>query len=192
MLIERKFKTDFIIKFCLVVILGSIVVGGILYLLYRKDLGTTYFGAISILVRLRDVLIPSIVFTLLLQIIILSVITILLTLYVSHKIAGPIYRLERVLDSIGKGDLTIKEVRLRARDQIQLLADSFANISMGLSQVVREIKETIDDLEKGVRGVQRLLLSNDKNSLSKTRVALKDLRETTDRMEVVIERVKLQ
>ena len=190
MLIEKRFKRDFIIKFCLVVILGSISVGGILYLLYRKDLGSTYFGAISIIVRLRDVLVPAIVFTILLQTVVLSVITILLTLYVSHKIAGPIYRLERVLDSIGKGNLTIKEIRLRARDQIQSLADSFAGISRGISQRIEELNAPLSALYTGIKNVRGRFPSGVGTDLKGMKVVLKDLRDAVDRMEVVLDRVK--
>lgn len=48
-------------------------------------------------------------------------------LYASHKIAGPLYRFERLCEDVGSGNLDTS-TQLRDGDQLQELALSFANM----------------------------------------------------------------
>lgn len=48
-------------------------------------------------------------------------------LYASHKIAGPLYRFERLCEDVGSGNLDTS-TQLRDGDQLQELAVSFANM----------------------------------------------------------------
>ncbi len=57
------------------------------------------------------------------------VIIIVFGLFISHKMAGPVYRIKRTLEeaSTGKIDLCTLRFRLRKRDELQDLADSLNN-----------------------------------------------------------------
>lgn len=151
-LIERGYKADFIIKFCLLVIIGAMLSGLFLFFIWEREVGITYSKAISTLVSVRGLLIPAIVVSILLQVLLISLISIGLTLLVSHKIAGPIYRLEKDLEVIGQGDLTVN-IRFRSRDQIHKLAESFNQMTQDLNGKARGIM----DAESTVRMWQRRL-----------------------------------
>lgn len=188
-LIGAGFMASFVMRFCLTVILGSFFIGVILYLLYRRDIGETYLTAISTIVSLKGILVPALIFTILLQLVILSIIIIFLTLFVSHKIAGPIYRLERVLKEIGKGDLTLREIGLRTRDQIQSLADSFAGMSKGLAERARGVRVSMPELEKKRKKLCKLF-ENKEYQQDELINALKDLRNAADKVGKEVHRVK--
>jgi len=57
----------------------------------------------------------------------------LLALLSSHKIAGPIYRIEKDLDEIAKGNLALR-IRLRKGDELKPLADKINTIVENLSK----------------------------------------------------------
>jgi methyl-accepting chemotaxis protein len=65
-------------------------------------------------------------------------------LVVTHKIAGPIFRLEKELTRIGNGDLTGK-ITLREKDQVMEFADSINQMADRLHEKVQEIQTDIDD-----------------------------------------------
>ena len=46
------------------------------------------------------------------------------SIYITHKIAGPLYRIHTVLGELGRGNLTVR-ARLRKSDQVQSLASQF-------------------------------------------------------------------
>lgn len=65
---------------------------------------------------------------------------VLLTVFFSHKVAGPIYRFEKACNSMIDGDYT-KEIKLRKGDEMQNLAD-LLNEAMRVSR--ERIKTLID------------------------------------------------
>ncbi len=178
--IERKFKAVFVIKFCLIIILGALFVGVGLYLFYGRKLGETYYSALSTIVNLKDILIPAIVFTILLQFIIFSIVTILLTLFISHRIAGPVYRLERVLNNVSSGDLSLTSIRLRTRDQIQSIADSFALMSKDFGQKIKALGLSVSHLKEDSNRLGRLILEEEDLNKEKLLSSLKQLADTAD------------
>lgn len=75
------------------------------------------------------------------------VIIAIISLFVSHKIAGPVYRLEESSKLIAAGDLTHK-VHLRQGDELFDLQDAFNKMSDSLCSMVAKDREIIDRLAK--------------------------------------------
>lgn len=61
------------------------------------------------------------------------------SILISHRIAGPLYRFQRIFRDLGKGNLTM-EIRLRGKDYLHTEAEA--------------INDTIADLGERIRGVQ--------------------------------------
>lgn len=70
-----------------------------------------------------------------------------ISVFVSHKIAGPVYRLEETTKLIAAGDLTHK-VHLRQGDELGDLQDAFNTMSESLCNMVKKDREVIDRLGK--------------------------------------------
>ena len=73
----------------------------------------------------------------------------LFSFFISHKIAGPLYRFEKDINSLAKdGDLT-RIFRLRKRDEMQELAEALNTMVSGfrgkLTDMAREKKIVVDD-----------------------------------------------
>ncbi|MBN2803290.1 MAG: HAMP domain-containing protein [Deltaproteobacteria bacterium] len=57
------------------------------------------------------------------------------SIFVSHKIAGPVYRFEQSVKKIAQGDLTLR-IKLRKGDELTELADMFNNMVESLEKMV--------------------------------------------------------
>lgn len=64
------------------------------------------------------------------------------TLYLSHKIAGPLYRFGKSFEQLGDKDLTLR-VRLRKRDEAKTLAAGFNQAVIKLDNAVGKIKKIL-------------------------------------------------
>ncbi|MEI6631417.1 MAG: methyl-accepting chemotaxis protein [bacterium] len=64
---------------------------------------------------------------------VISILLLLWGLVISHRIAGPIYRLEQELDKISKGDFSLR-IRFRKKDEL-------ASIAQGINKVLDKIGE---------------------------------------------------
>ena len=84
------------------------------------------------------------------KIIVLLLIAIAISLYVSHKFAGPLVHLEKSIEKVSKGDLTHK-IYFRSGDDIKYLADYFNYMTGRLKGFVandrRVVNEVVQQLE---------------------------------------------
>jgi methyl-accepting chemotaxis protein len=69
----------------------------------------------------------------------------ILSIFVSHKIAGPVYRLEETSKIIASGDLT-HQVHLRYGDELGDLQEAFNQMSDSLRKMVATDREIIERL----------------------------------------------
>ncbi|GAB4275947.1 MAG: hypothetical protein Kow0029_17480 [Candidatus Rifleibacteriota bacterium] len=69
----------------------------------------------------------------------------ILSIFVSHKIAGPVYRLEETTRIIASGDLTY-QVNLRHGDELGDLQEAFNKMSDSLRKMVAKDREIIEKL----------------------------------------------
>lgn len=78
--------------------------------------------------------------------IIFVVIIIVLGIFVLHRIAGPLYVLDKMFKLVSDGDLTI-QLRLRKGDELQELAKSFQTMVEKLRGYIKTDKEKIEEIK---------------------------------------------
>lgn len=161
-LIKKEFQAKFIVKFCLIVILSALISGMILYAYTNKNMGDTYLESLNVIKLLNDTLIANLIYTGLITIIIISIAAIALTLFASHKIAGPLYRLEKNVEVIGDGDLTL-ETRLRENDEITGVADALNEMTKNLRSNMMDIRNRLEDIKRNSEEIE-LIIKNKKTS----------------------------
>lgn len=121
--IDRSFQARFIMKFCILVVLASCLIG-VLLLLFSQQSTTVAIEHTQVVVkRTIDFFLPIIGWVTLAVALIAAGAVLLLTMYVSHKIAGPLYRIKRELGHVIQGDLS-RNFKIREQDQLQLLSVS--------------------------------------------------------------------
>ena len=69
-------------------------------------------------------------------ILLIIVFNIFIAIYLSHRVAGPLYRLKQSMQQVGAGDLSIL-IKFRATDELQDLKDEFNEMVNNLRERVK-------------------------------------------------------
>lgn len=123
--IDKRFQGEFILKFVLLLLVGTSVFVLASYLILNRRLEETYYSAHFAIKSTGEVLLPTLLALSGVFIVVLGAAAVVITLYVSHHIAGPLYAIRRYLENVSQGDLDFKP-NLRLNDQTTPLADSLA------------------------------------------------------------------
>jgi nitrogen fixation/metabolism regulation signal transduction histidine kinase len=76
----------------------------------------------------------------------------LLGIYFTHKVAGPLFKMNRLLKQVGEGNLRV-EARLRKGDELQAFFETFTHMVSGLrdfeKRQLHEVEAALKALERG-------------------------------------------
>lgn len=143
--INKEFQSKFILKFCLLLLAGTVVSTTLLLFFSQDTLTSSFQQSRLVIENTSKAILPALIYTGLITLGLISFATIIVTLFVSHKIAGPLFRLEKELKEIGAGNLT-KNVKLREKDQLTAMADSVNEMTHSLHGNIFEIQTMIKEL----------------------------------------------
>lgn len=145
--VKKEFQFRFILKFCLLLFIG-VVISTVLLFLFSQDTLTSSFEQSRLVVKKTGLaILPSVVYTNLITLGLITLASIMVTLFVSHKIAGPMFRFEEELKRIGEGDLTNK-VMIRKKDQITDMAVSLNDMIAGLRAKVLDVQTEVEHIRQ--------------------------------------------
>lgn len=139
-IVNMEFQLNFILKFCAVIIFAALTIAAIVYTLSIPSTTTVFENSRLTLKSTSDFILPILILSSLVAIIIAGLITIIITLFISHRIAGPLYRLEKDIAEVNQGNLGV-EIRVRKKDELQNLAKS-------LNQMLKIIRNTVVEANK--------------------------------------------
>jgi methyl-accepting chemotaxis protein len=147
--IDKEFQNKFIVKFCLLVILGMIISGALLFLMSQGTVTTVFENSRLKIKSTADFILPSILASSVVVVILIGFATIIVALYASHKIAGPLYRVSMDLKKVTAGDLTVK-FGLREHDQLQALAENIDETVKRMRDDIGGLKDRFNSLKKAL------------------------------------------
>ena len=93
----------------------------------------------------------------------------LLGIYFTHKVAGPIYKMKRLLKQVGQGNLKV-EARLRKGDELQDFFDAFTQMVAGLREME---KKQLAQVDQAIAAVESDKKDEAAESLANVREAMK-------------------
>ncbi|MDP2903497.1 MAG: hypothetical protein Q8N96_10380 [Methylovulum sp.] len=122
--IKKAFQGRFIAGMFLLMLLSGLCSALLIYWLAGSDLAaqsqTAHVNIANAWNRLGlSLLIGNVV-----AVIVTGALTVFVVLYASHKIAGPLYRFEKLCEQVGNGELDVL-ASLREKDQLHDLAQAF-------------------------------------------------------------------
>ena len=123
-LFEEGYRLRFILRLCLAFAGGAAALYGIYYLVLSRPLTGDYAGVFHALRNLSVFLRPVIAVSVLVYVLLVCGAIAALCVYGLHKVAGPLYRMERVMEEIREGTPT-RTVSFREGDQIEPLGRAF-------------------------------------------------------------------
>jgi methyl-accepting chemotaxis protein len=106
----------------------------------------------------------------------ITIAAMLIFVLLSHRIAGPLYRFEKILSEISEGDLT-KRVSLRKTDQLNELKEGLNILMESFDQRLGRIKSNLSELKS-------LLSKNDPANSEKIYKAVELLKKEIDHFKV--------
>ncbi|MDE2491886.1 MAG: methyl-accepting chemotaxis protein [Elusimicrobia bacterium] len=147
-LIKRTLQLKYILMVFLSVLVASMIVGGDIYYSLTRTLLTECPSAADHVAQFNTILLVKTSLYLGLML--------LISLYVSHRFAGPIYRFEKSAQAVGAGDLTHR-VSLRTGDELMELQEEFNGMVAALQVLVQKdrnlakrLSERVGELARGL------------------------------------------
>ena len=149
--VAKKFQLRYVGVILLLVSLTAIVCSYVIYYTMMLTMGDKLAnvypqGRLTAIVNMVN-------FRILFAMLLIAPVIVMIGIYASHKIAGPLYRIERFFESMAGGDFSMP-ITLRKNDELRSLTD-------GINKVVESVKTT---------------LTKERSDLDRVSVSLKNLR----------------
>lgn len=163
--IKKEFQRNFIMKFCALVFVGSLVSGLLIYAMSAATVTTTFENSRLTIKSTADYILPTVLLSTIVVMSVVGAATVIITLLTSHKIAGALYAIEKRVDEVSAGNLKT-EFHLRSGDQLKSLAVSL-NVMVGsLRKGVRDLKDAANELDTAIGSLEAGKIPSDiKNKL---------------------------
>mgnify|MGYP001606111574 FL=1 len=163
--INKEFQGRYIFNYFLLVTIGSLVFIGVFSFFSSNTLSIVYDNYHLQLGVTPGILFKKILSTQWLFIVFGGGIVVVITLFLTHRVAGPFYRFEKSLDDMNDGDLSGR-ITLRQKDEGKALAQKInafnyvlgdrlafienvnTNIAMSAQQLKKVLKESEMDEDK--------------------------------------------
>jgi len=152
--------------------------GGLVLLewVFSRELGAEFAPAFYTLKSVLSFLAPALVFCLLAVLLVASTAVFVVAVFASHKVAGPLFRLQRVAGYLGRRVLTGR-IHLRVGDQGKPVATEINAWVAGRKQRLAEFHARSEAFEEALRRCEELAARGEAAELGR---ALVDLRRLGD------------
>ncbi|MCR4295812.1 MAG: methyl-accepting chemotaxis protein [Elusimicrobia bacterium] len=147
-LVKRALQLKYIGMVFLSVLVASMIVGGDVYYSLMRVMLTECPSVTDRVVQFNTVLLVKVALYLGLML--------LISLYVSHRFAGPIYRFEKSCQSLSTGDLTHR-VSLRTGDELMELQEEFNGMAASLQSLLQKDRNLAHRLSERVEEIAKRL-----------------------------------
>jgi len=152
-LIDKKFQVAFILKFCSIVLLASLVIGGIVF---------------------ADFILPMLALTVLAVAAASAGVVAFMGLMTTHRIAGPLYRLRKEIEGLQEGDFT-RTFTVRNKDHLKELAKGLGAMNAALRVKHAELKKKSDELASFLREKNNCVAFEDRDRFAQMLKEMDDL-----------------
>ena len=158
--IDKDFQTNFILRFCVLVVLSGAFVIAVLYLLTGKATTVSFVNSRVVVQTTADYIFPLLIQTLVVSTIVVGLGTVITTLFISPRIAGPVYRFKKVLASLGEGDFSVG-CKIRPTDSLQDVAAAF-------NVMIEKVRKTLELVDKDLEALKKKADAGDLKEIKKS------------------------
>ena len=143
-IVDKKFQFKFVIMLLFFILVTVFTVSFTTFYVIWQNVINEFFFVPEASKKLGDIYIRTSEL-LILPMIVLSAIAGIAGILISHRIAGPVYRMKKVSEEIAKGNLCVN-VKFRKSDELHDLADSMNAMIAGVRNLVKEDRSTINKI----------------------------------------------
>lgn len=139
--VKKGFQSKLTVIILLIVVIVANLVGGIIYGILTGNEVTKYLADLF-RVQTADLLLPVIILSEILAVCIVTMIGI----FISHSMAGPVYRFEKVLRSMAEGELDC-QFQLRSSDEFHEIEEGINGLIDVLTERFGAMNGLVNELE---------------------------------------------
>ena len=144
--IKKELQGKYIFSVFIFVLAGAVLFTAVFGLLSADTLTVTYKGSNLQVGRTPIVLLKEIVKTNWIFIVAGGFLVVITSIFLTHRVAGPLFRFEKTLEEMKKGNFT-SEIRLRSKDEAKELAGMFNEFNTTISLQLKEVRALVDVME---------------------------------------------
>lgn len=177
--IKQDFQGRFVLRFFLTILLSAVVFTIILSIFSAHTITITYRDSFLRIEKTPKALFYEIIRAHGLYIFLIGAGISTLSLFLSHRIAGPLYRFEKSIEEIIKGNLSFR-IKLRKKDEAKELAEAMNRMIETLSSHLSRIRAITDDIETNLLETKKVIEEQKGGaveSLDRTVQTLEELKE---------------
>lgn len=164
--IKKELQGKYIFSIFIFVIAGAVLFTAVFGLLSADTLTITYKGSNLQVGRTPVVLLKEIIKANWIFVVAGGLLVVIVSIFLTHRVAGPLYRFERTLEEMKKGNFT-SEIRLRSKDEAKELAEMFNEFNAIFSLQLKEARDLIDLLEGHLKDARGAASASSPESLDK-------------------------
>ncbi|MBF0595574.1 MAG: hypothetical protein HQL22_11505 [Candidatus Omnitrophica bacterium] len=159
--ISQEFQLKFIVRFCFLVVLGALATIALLYTFCEHSTTVSIIQARVRVMTTTDFLLPFLAQTVIIVTALVGVATVVVTLYMSHRIAGPLFRFKETLKELVAGNFT-NQVKLRKGDELLAFSDEFNEMITVIREKVRLAEQRLSAAQKDIHSINDAGLDENK------------------------------
>ena len=168
--IKKSFQTRFTLRFALLIALQAALIAFLFFYFAKGTLTTGYDGSQLRIEKTASFFYQSFALIVLAVGLAVGWVAMLVFIFYSHRIAGPLFRFQKSLQEVSAGDLTGR-IHLRKKDQLRDMGDSINLMTGSLDRRIAQIKREIETASKQAA-------SGKPEDLQRLRDCLERLKET--------------
>lgn len=180
--IKKNFQGKLILGYFLFMVLGCLIFASILALLSANSMTMVYQNNDLQIGQTPFMLIKQLLAANWISIVVGGTLVVIGAMFITHRLAGPIFRLERAVDNMNNGQLG-DVIYLRNKDEGKDLAAKLNQFNRSLSKdmaKIRKLSQNIEDLSLQYSSMDSKLASPEDcasilNSITRQNQAIKDV-----------------
>lgn len=153
-IITSDYTRKLVIKCIVIFVIGAILTGAIFYLSIYKNHGTSYAENFRIISDLKSQIFHKSIYIYLFSSFFIIAGIIFISILYSHRIAGPVYRLENFALKISNGNLST-QIKLRQKDAIHSLANELNNLVVKYKELLIQLELKSKDVRNAVLLIEK-------------------------------------
>ena len=158
--IDKKFQSNFILRFCFLVVATGAFIMAVLYAMAGRANTVSFVNSRVVVQNTADFIFPLLIQTFVVSTIVVGLGVIVVTLFISHRIAGPLYRFKKVLNSLGEGNFSLP-CRIRRKDALQ-------DVALAFNDMIANVRKTFGLIDKDLKSLKGKLETGDLKEIKKS------------------------
>ncbi len=140
--IKKSFQSRFSLRFAVLILVEAALISVLFFFISRGTLTTGYHGSEVRVENTAYFFMTAFLMISAIAAVAMALVAMLVFIFFSHRIAGPVYHIQKSLGKIMEGNLTYR-VRLRRKDELTDLAEDVNKTAQFLEKKISQMKREI-------------------------------------------------